>query len=164
MMQPRCTWPRQSGMRRCRKSRTTALASVATLSAVTAGVTGCASPQVTTAAPPTVICGTVLSESAAGPVVYDATRKLPTVKHPTIGGLLFFRVARGCERGDNVRWIPSSAAPCQGRSREGWADGGGSPEAAQAPRRVPAHCDTRRQSRCVSYGETRVIGFASPCH
>jgi hypothetical protein len=79
------------------------------MSAVPAGMTGC-TPQVTSAAPPTVVCGTVLSDSAAGPVVYDATRQLPTIKYATVGGLLFFRVARGCDEGAHVTWMPSSAA------------------------------------------------------
>jgi len=35
---------------------------------------------------------------------------LPTVKYPTVGGLLFFRVARGCAQGTHVIWMPSSAA------------------------------------------------------
>jgi hypothetical protein len=75
-------------------------------------VTGCGpgTPQVTTAAPPTVVCGTVLSRSAAGAVVSDATRRRPTVTGTTAGGLLIFRVARGCDTGAQVRWIPSSAA------------------------------------------------------
>jgi hypothetical protein len=112
MTQPSCPPPRRTGMR-CRwKPRIPALAAVVTMSAVPAGVTGCASSgsHVTMAAPPTVVCGTVLNESAAGAVVYDATRQLPTIKYPTIGGLLFFRVARGCDKGTHVHWIPSSAA------------------------------------------------------
>lgn len=82
------------------------------MTAVGAGVTGCASrgPQVTTAAPPTVVCGTVLSDSAAGPVVFDATRRLPTIEYLTVGDVLMFRVASGCVEGARVTWIPSSAA------------------------------------------------------
>jgi hypothetical protein len=60
--------------------------------------------------PRTVICGTALSDSAAGVVVYDATRRLPTIKYETVGGVLFFRVAPGCDQGVSVRWTPSSAA------------------------------------------------------
>lgn len=89
-----------------------ALAAVVTMPATTAAVPGCAAskPHVTTAAPPTVICGTLLSNSAAGPVVYDATRRLPTINHPTIGGMLMFQVARGCTEGTHVTWVPRSAA------------------------------------------------------
>jgi hypothetical protein len=83
-----------------------------TMTAVAAGVTGCASrgPQVTTAAPPTVVCGTVLSDSAAGPVVFDATRRLPVIKYLTVGDVLMFRVVRGCDEGAHVSWVPSAAA------------------------------------------------------
>ena len=111
-MQPSHTWPRRTGMRLSWKSRITALAAVMTVTAVGTGVTGCASrgPQVTTAAPPTVVCGTVLSDSAAGPVVFDATRRLPTLKYLTVGDVLMFRVSRGCVEGAHVTWIPSSAA------------------------------------------------------
>jgi len=92
--------------------RITVLAAVVTMTAVGAGVTGCASRglRVTTAAPPTVVCGTVLSDSAAGPVVFDARRRLPTIKYLTVGGVLMFRVARGCDEGARVTWVPSSAA------------------------------------------------------
>jgi hypothetical protein len=99
-------------MRRCSKSRITALAAVMTTVAAGAVVTGCASrgPQLTTAAPPTVVCGTVLSDSAAGPVVFDATRRLPVIKYLTVGDVLMFRVARGCDEGAHVSWVPSAAA------------------------------------------------------
>ena len=82
------------------------------MAAVGAGVTGCASrgPQVTTAAPPAKVCGTVLSDSAAGAVVFDATRRLPTIKYPTVGDVLMFRVVRGCDEGAHVNWVPSAAA------------------------------------------------------
>jgi hypothetical protein len=85
---------------------------VLALSALAAGMTGCASskPQVTAAAPPTVVCGTELSDSAAGAVVLDATRQLPTIKYLTVGGVLIFLVARGCGEGTRVTWVPRSAA------------------------------------------------------
>jgi hypothetical protein len=67
-------------------------------------------PTVTNGAPPAVACGTVLEASAAGAVVYDATRPLPTIEYTSVGGRLFFRVARGCDHGSNVSWLPSSAA------------------------------------------------------
>ena len=60
-----------------------------TMTAVGAGVAGCASRELlTAAAPSTVVCGTVLSDSAAGPVVFDATRRLPTIKYLTVGDVL----------------------------------------------------------------------------
>jgi hypothetical protein len=88
----------------------TAPASVVTV--LVAGVTGCTSstPQVTSAAPPTVVCGTELSDSAAGPVIYNATHHLPVIKYLTVGDVLMFRVASGCSQGTRVTWVPSSAA------------------------------------------------------
>ena len=91
------------------KSAITVLAAVVGLSTVIAGVTGC-KPQVSMAAPPTVVCGTVLSNSVAAPVVFDATRRLPIIKGTTVGGVLMFRVARGCDDGTHVSWDPRSAA------------------------------------------------------
>jgi hypothetical protein len=75
-------------------------------------VTGCSSspPQVMSGAPPTVVCGTELSDSAAGAVVLDATHRLPTVRYTTVGGGLIFLVARGCSQGSRVTWVPESAA------------------------------------------------------
>jgi hypothetical protein len=99
-------------MRRRGKSGITVLAAVMTVTAAGSGVTGCASrgPRVTTGAPPTVVCGTVLSDGAAGPVVFDATRRLPVIRYLTVGDVLMFRVARGCAQGAHVTWVPSSAA------------------------------------------------------
>jgi hypothetical protein len=76
-------------------------------------LTGCSSsepPQAVSGAPPTVVCGTELNDSAAGAVVLDATRPLPTVKYLTVGGGLIFLVARGCSQGTRVTWVPRSAA------------------------------------------------------
>jgi hypothetical protein len=71
-------------------------------------------PRAATTLPPcsklTVVCGTVLNDSPAGAVVYDATNRLPTIKRPAAGGLLLFRVARGCNEGTHVTWVPPSAA------------------------------------------------------
>lgn len=99
-------------MRRRWKSGITALAAVMTITAAGAWLTGCAStgPRLTTAAPPTVVCGTVLSDSVAGPIVFDATRRLPTIQYLTVGNVLMFRVARGCDQGAHVSWVPSSSA------------------------------------------------------
>lgn len=51
-----------------------------------------------------------MGASPNGPVVFNATRRLPTINGTTVGGLLMFRVARGCDKGAHVTWIPSSAA------------------------------------------------------
>jgi hypothetical protein len=102
---------RRTGMESRWKTTIPIRAGVVTVFAL-AGVASCApsKPQVITAAPPTVVCGTVLGNSAAGAVVYDATRRLPIITHLTVGGLLFFRVTRGCDEGTHVRWAPPSAA------------------------------------------------------
>ena len=90
------------------KSKITALAALLTLSAG-AGVAGCSNkPQVSIDAGPTVVCGTVLADSAAAPVLFDATHHLPTIKHLTVGDVLMFRVARGCSQGAHVTWVPPS--------------------------------------------------------
>ena len=108
-MQPSRTWLRRSGMRRG-QSKVTAAAAVVVMS-TGAGVAACAShPQVSIDAGPTVVCGTVLADSAAAPVVFDATHHLPAIKHLTVGDVLMFRVARGCSQGAHVSWAPSSAA------------------------------------------------------
>jgi hypothetical protein len=57
-----------------------------------------------------VVCGTVLSDSDSGAVLYNATRPLPVIRYETMGGLLYFTVARGCAHGARVSWVPSSAA------------------------------------------------------
>ena len=98
-------------MKRLRKPTVPVLAAVVTMSVGSVGMTGCSSePQATSGAPPTVVCGTVLSDSVAGAVVYDATRPLRIVRDLTVGGVLIFRVARGCDAGTHVTWTPASAA------------------------------------------------------
>ena len=88
-----------------------ALLVAVTMSAFAALATSCASRiTVINAAPPTVVCGTVLWGSGAAVGVYDATRPLPVIPYVSGGGWLFFRVTRGCDHGSHVRWIPSSAA------------------------------------------------------
>jgi hypothetical protein len=57
-----------------------------------------------------VVCGTVLSASDSGAVLYNATRPLPVIRYETMGGLLYFTVSRGCAHGTRVSWVPSSAA------------------------------------------------------
>jgi hypothetical protein len=63
----------------------------------------------TTAAPPTVVCGTTLSRSAAGPVLSDVSHG-GRVKFVTIGGELFLKVSDDCDRGVTVTWSPRTAA------------------------------------------------------
>lgn len=85
----------------------------ATIAALTIAACGSAcSPPVTgySGAPPTVVCGTTLDRSAAGAVIDNATRPWPTVSFPTVGGVLYIRVARGCAHGAHVHWTPPGAA------------------------------------------------------
>jgi hypothetical protein len=90
------------------QSKITVVAAVVTMS-TGAGAAACASqPQVSIDAGPTVVCGTVLADSAAAPVVFDATHHLPTIKHLTVGDVLMFRVARGCNQG--ARLVKSAYA------------------------------------------------------
>lgn len=56
-------------------------------------------PRVSNAAPPTVICGTTLSHSAAGAVVSNATAGDVTVTSVTVGDLIFLHLASGCHTG-----------------------------------------------------------------
>jgi hypothetical protein len=85
-------------------------------------LSGCA-PAVTvsSAAPPTVVCGTTLSRSAAGAVVEDATRDHAVITEPTVGGLLYIRVSDDCAHGARVTWTPATAATLvkQARAKDG---------------------------------------------
>jgi hypothetical protein len=63
----------------------------------------------TSAAPPTVVCGTTLSKSAAGPFLQDVSRG-GRVKFATIGGELFLQVSDDCDHGAIVTWRPHAAA------------------------------------------------------
>src|SRR5262249_49188049 len=76
--------------------------------AVAAGTTACETS--TSRAPPIVECGTTLSDSISGAVVFDATHKLPVSNFQSRDALIFLRVARGCDHGSHVRWVPSTAA------------------------------------------------------
>ena len=106
MPEPRAARARQISMSRLRPVAVTAPAVL-----IAACVSGCSSPVATySGAPPTVVCGTTLSRSAAGAVVYDATRPSRTISFPTVGNVLYIRVARGCAHGAQVRWTPPSAA------------------------------------------------------
>lgn len=73
-------------------------------------VTPTAPGRASSAAPPLVVCGTVVSTSAAGPVVYDiAQGKYPTVTELTVGGYVYVQVSDTCTEGADVNIVPSSA-------------------------------------------------------
>ena len=71
---------------------------------------GCTS-RYSSAAPPAAACGTPLSDSVAGPVVYDLARNPtePVVTEETVGGVLIVRVSDACGHGSEVTLTPSSA-------------------------------------------------------
>ena len=52
-------------------------------------------------APPTVVCGTTLSKSAAGAVLSDVSRG-GRVRFTTIGGNLYLKVSDDCDHGANT--------------------------------------------------------------
>lgn len=98
------------GLRRARLRRGVLVLAGVVASIFSTGVAGCGT-NASSGAPPTVVCGTVLSgDTAAGPTVFSAWEHLPTIKGTTVGGVLIFRVARGCDTGAHVTWVPSSAA------------------------------------------------------
>ncbi len=65
------------------------------------------------AAPPTIICGVVLSTSPAGAVVYDIASSdfnpSQPVNAPTVGGVVMVQVASGCATGSQVTIAPADA-------------------------------------------------------
>ena len=71
----------------------------------------CGASESSSAAPPTVICGTTLSHEGAGPVVTDATGSHmdAVIRKQTVGGL-FIIVASGCDHGAQVTWTPKGDA------------------------------------------------------
>jgi len=72
------------------------------------GLAGCGLGA-TSAAPPTIICGHVLSRSAAGigvDTIWGRDAR-DIVRYPTIDGLVWVKVATGCSTGSVVRIHPS---------------------------------------------------------
>jgi hypothetical protein len=69
---------------------------------------GCAAATSSSAAPPTVICGTTLSHQAAGPSVIDATGSHmgTVIRARTDDDDVFIVVATGCDRGATATWSP----------------------------------------------------------
>jgi hypothetical protein len=71
---------------------------------------GCASGGDSTGAPPTVVCGTVLSKSAAGQPVIDATHGNVRLKDLMMGEPVYLRVTRDCAHGATITLIPGDDA------------------------------------------------------
>ena len=76
------------------------------LCAVSMGLAGCGA---TSAAPPTVICGHVLSRSAAGIGVYTIWGRgaRGVVRYPTVGNVVYVQVAKSCATGSAVLISPA---------------------------------------------------------
>ena len=70
------------------------------------GLAGCGA---TSAAPPTIICGHVLSRSAAGIGVYPIWGRgaRGVVRYPSVGNVVYVQVAMSCSAGSEVRISPS---------------------------------------------------------
>jgi hypothetical protein len=78
---------------------------------------GCGSQLSSSAAPATVVCGTVLDDSPSGAVILDATREHGPVVYTSLHRLLYFKVSERCSRGTRVTWTPSKAATLVKRAR-----------------------------------------------
>ncbi|HXY71577.1 MAG TPA: hypothetical protein VEM41_03465 [Actinomycetota bacterium] len=76
------------------------------------GLLAACRPTFSTAAPPTLVCGTTLAGSVAGSVVFDIARypSIPTVTAETVGDVLIVRVSDDCARGSTVGIVPVTAA------------------------------------------------------
>lgn len=70
------------------------------------GLAGCGA---TSGAPPTVVCGHVLSRSEACIEVYTIWGRdaRGTVRYPTVGNVVYVQVARGCLLGSEVQMRPA---------------------------------------------------------
>lgn len=90
--------------------RTIGWALLAALPVTTIAWCGRAQKLHSSAAPPTVVCGTTLNDTPAGAVVTDATRQHATITAPSVRGLLFIRVSTDCTHGARVTWNPAAAA------------------------------------------------------
>ncbi len=73
---------------------------------VAIGLAGCGASS---AAPPTVVCGHVLSRSDAGIEVYTIWGRgaRGIVRYPTVGNVVYVQVARGCTAGSEVQIRPA---------------------------------------------------------
>lgn len=107
------------------------------LAAAMALLAACGAEGPSSAAPPLVICGTTMSSTAAGAVLYDATTDPPLIVARSAGdvlrsagdvlvsasslGVVFLRLANGCSRGVTLSIEPASAATI---AREARADDG----------------------------------------
>jgi hypothetical protein len=88
------------------------------IAAFTVALTGCGGQTgLSSGAPPTVVCGTTLNNSAAGALVVDGVHNHAVVTSPSIDGLIFVQVSDGCSHGARVTWAPLHAADLVKRAR-----------------------------------------------
>jgi hypothetical protein len=75
-------------------------------------VAGCHEDVNSTMAPPTVVCGVILSHGAAGAGLIDIAHhpRQPVVHSLTVGGALYVRVSGDCGRGSAVGIQPRGSA------------------------------------------------------
>lgn len=82
------------------------------LAALAVALAGCGTGQTgaSNGAPPTVVCGTTLSDSAAAPALTDAVHGHRAITGPSVGGLIYLKVSDDCAHGARVTWTPAQAA------------------------------------------------------
>ena len=101
--------------------------------AVLLAVAGCApSPLYSSAAPPLRVCGTTMSTSAAGVVLFDVSKHSIDLLARSPGGDVYLLVAKGCSHGAVVSWTPAASARLV---RNVWAQDGRSAAVVLAPSR-----------------------------
>jgi hypothetical protein len=115
----------------------------------------CGRQTASSAAPPTVVCGTTLDDSPAGAVILDATHDHGPVRFPTTQGLLYFKVSDLCSRGTRVAWTPSRAATLV---KEAQTTDGLDAAVVLRPRSRTAHftLSARREGVLVAYASVRL--------
>ena len=107
----------------------------------------CSQPTVpSTKAPPTVICGTTLSDSAAGAYVQDASSGAATVSHVSVGGDIYLKLSANCHTGASVTIAPSSAASVVAQAR---ADDGATAAIVLHPRITKFDIQVHRPSGTI---------------
>jgi hypothetical protein len=80
------------------------------LALAVATLCGCTN-RISSAAPPTVVCGTVLDRTPAGAVVWDIARyqDLPSMTGVSPPGRVYVRVSDDCRHGSDVTIRPADA-------------------------------------------------------
>jgi hypothetical protein len=87
------------------------------------GCGGSSSLGISSAAPPTIICGTTLDDTPGGAVVEDATHNHRVITAASARMLVFVRVSDSCASGATVTWTPAHQAVlvAQAKAKDGKA-------------------------------------------